>query len=145
MLDKALDDFTAKNKQTLGLVSLEVPLISNLNVWVNIALVKQYHQNLSENKAEQLVLQYLQKCGMEHSANKRTSSLTNKERFLVMLLRAAMVRDSIIVIDRPFKIIPDVPDDKFIYGALKIIDDLYKECHIFDFAWLKDRYRMINV
>jgi ABC-type nitrate/sulfonate/bicarbonate transport system ATPase subunit len=127
------------------LVSLDVPLISNLNVWVNIALIKQYHQNLSEEKAKHLVLQYLQKCGMEHSASIRTSALTNKERFLVMLLRAAMVRDAIIVIDRPFKIIPDVPDDIFIYNSLNIIDDSFKECHIFDFAWFKDRYRMINV
>jgi ABC-type lipopolysaccharide export system ATPase subunit len=145
MLDNELSDFTDKNKHNLGLVSLEVPLISNLSVWVNIALIKQYHQNLSENKAEQLVLQYLQKCCLQHIANKRTSALTNKERFLVMLLRAAMVRDSIIVIDRPFKIIPEVPDDKFIYDALKIIDDSYKECHIFDFAWCKDRYKMIFV
>lgn len=112
-------------------------------MWVNIALIKQYHENLSENKAEQLVLQYLQKCGLQHIANKRNSALTNKERFIVMLLRAAMVRDSIIVIDRPFEMIPEVPDDKFIYDALKIIDDSYKECHIFDFAWFKDRYKMI--
>jgi len=61
-----------------------------------------------------------------------------------MLLRAAMVRDSIIVIDKPFEILPDVPDDKFIYDALKTIEDSFKECHIFDFAWFKDRYRMIH-
>jgi ABC-type lipoprotein export system ATPase subunit len=134
-----------KNKQNIGLVSLDVPLISNLNVWVNIALIKQYHQNLSEEKAKLLVFQYLQKCGMEHSESKRTSALTNKERFLVMLLRAAMVRDAIIVIDRPFVIIPDVPDDIFIYDSLNIIDDSFKECYIFDFAWFKDRYRMINI
>lgn len=145
MLDKEISDFTDKNKHNLGLVSLEAPLISNLAVWVNIALIKQYHQNLSENKAEQLALQYLQRCGLQHIANKRNSSLTNKERFLVMLLRAAMVRDSIIVIDRPFKIIPDVPDDTFIYDALKIIEDSFKECHIFEFGWFKDRYRMIIV
>lgn len=125
-------------------MSLDVPLISNLNVWVNIALIKQYHQNLSEKKAEQLVLQYLQKCNLQHVVKKRISDLTNKERFLVMLLRAAMVKESIIVIDKPFEIMPDVPDDKFIYDALKIIEDSFKECHIFDFAWFKDRYRMIH-
>jgi ABC-type lipoprotein export system ATPase subunit len=144
MLDQELSDFTDKNKLNLGLVSLDVPLISNLNVWVNIALIKQYHQNLSEKKAEQLVLQYLQKCNLQHVVKKRSSALTNKERFLVMLLRAAMVRESIIVIDKPFEIMPDVPDDKFIYDALKIIEDSFKECHIFDFAWFKDRYRMIH-
>ena len=144
-MDKELKDFTAKNKQNLGLVSLDVPLISNLNVWVNIALIKQYHQNLPDDKAELLVLQYLRGYGLEHIANKRTSALTNKERFFAMLLRAAMVMDSIIVIDRPFKIIPDAPDDRFIYDALNIIYDSFKECHIFDYTWFKDRYRMIDV
>ena len=145
MLDKALSDFAIKNKQNLGLVSLDVPLISNLDVWINIALIKQYHENLPEDKAEVLVLQYLQRYGMEHIAKKRNPALFNKERFCTMLLRAAMVVDSIIVIDRPFKIIPDVPDDQFIYDLLKRIDDSFKECHIFDYAWFKDRYRIIHV
>jgi len=134
-----------KNKQNLGLVSLDIPLISNLDVWVNIALIKQYHENLPEDEAELLILQYLRRYDMEHIANKRNSVLANKERFCAMLLRAAMVIDSIIVIDRPFKIIPDVPDDRFIYDSLKIIDDSFKECHVFDYVWFKDRYRMIHV
>jgi len=144
-MDRGLSDFTMKNKQNLGLVSLDIPLISNLDVWVNVALIKQYHENLPEDKAELLILQYLRRYNMEYIANKRNFILTNKERFCAMLLRAAMVIDSIIVIDRPFKIIPDVPDDRFIYDSLKIIDDSFKECHIFDYAWFKDRYRMINV
>jgi hypothetical protein len=114
-------------------------------VWINIALIKQYHENLPEDKAELLVRKYLRGYGMEHIANKRNPALTNKERFCAMLLRAAMVINSIVVIDRPFKIIPDVPDDQFIYDSLKIIDDSFKECHIFDYAWFKDRYRMIHV
>jgi ABC-type lipopolysaccharide export system ATPase subunit len=145
MLDKALYDFTMENKQNLGLVSLDVPLISNLDVWINIALIKQYHENLPEDKAELLVRKYLRGYGIEHIANKRNPALTNKERFCAMLLRAAMVINSIVVIDRPFKIIPDVPDDQFIYDSLKIIDDSFKDCHIFDYAWFKDRYRMIHV
>jgi len=45
-LEKELNDFAIKNKKNLGLVSLDVPLISNLDVWINIALIRQYHQNL---------------------------------------------------------------------------------------------------
>ncbi|HVO65908.1 MAG TPA: hypothetical protein VMT12_05420 [Syntrophales bacterium] len=145
MLEKALSDFTEKNKRNLGLVSLDAPLISNLDVWINISLIKQYHENLPEDKAELLVLQYLSRFNIEHIAKKRNPALLNKERFYAMLLRAAMVIDSIIVIDRPFKIIPDVPDDQFIYDSLKIIGDSFKECYIFDYAWFKDRYRMIHV
>jgi len=144
-LGKGLNDFTAKNKKNLGLVSLDAPLISNLDVWVNIALIKQYHENLSADKAQELVLRYLTRYSLEDISNKRNPALTNRERFCAMLLRAAMVRDSIVVIDRPFTIIPDVQDDRFIYDALKAVDDSFKECHIFDYLWSKDRYRIIDV
>lgn len=144
-LGKGLNDFTAKNKKNLGLVSLDVPLISNLDVWVNIALIKQYHENLAAEKAQELVLSYLSRYNLEDISNKRNHALTNRARFCAMLLRAAMVRDSIVVIDRPFTIIPDVQDDRFIYDSLKAVDDSFKECHIFDYLWSKDRYRMIGL
>ena len=145
MLGKELNDFILKHKKNLGLVSLDAPLLSNLDVSVNIALIKQYHENLSADKARELVLSYLTRCSLEHISNKRNPALTNRERFYVMLLRAAMVRDSIVVIDRPFTIIPDVQNDQFIYDALKFVDDSFKECHIFDYLWSKDRYRMIGL
>jgi ABC-type lipopolysaccharide export system ATPase subunit len=144
MLDEELSDFITKNKQNLGLVSLEAPLISNLDVWVNIALIKQYHENLPKKTAKSLALQYLQRYRMEHIADKRNSALTHDERFIVMLLRAAMVKDSLIVLDRPFMIIPDIQDDRFIYDALQIISDSFKECHTFDYTWFKDRYGIFN-
>ncbi len=62
-----------------------------------------------------------------------------------MLLRAAMVRDSIIAIDRPFKIMPDVEDDRFIHDALQRIYDSFKKCFIFDYIWFKERYKTLNI
>jgi len=145
ILGKELNDFTAQHKKNLGLVSLDVPLLSNLDVWVNIALIKQYHENLSADKAQKLVLGYLARYGLEDISGKRNPALTNKERFCVMLLRAAMVMDAMVVIDRPFTIIPDAQDDRFIYETLKAVDDSYRECHIFDYIWSKDRYKMIDI
>ena len=144
-LGKELNDFTAQHKKNLGLVSLDVPLLSNLDVWVNIALIKQYHENLSADKAQKLVLSYLARYGLEDISSKRNPALTNKERFCAMLLRAAMVMDAMVVIDRPFTIIPDVQDDRFIYETLKAVDDSYRECHIFDYIWSKERYKMIDI
>jgi len=144
MLEKELSDFTAKNKLNLGLISLDAPLISNLDAWVNIALIKQYHENLPNKKAKSLALHYLQRYGMEHIADKRNTALTNKERFTIMLLRAAMVKDALVVLDRPFMIIPDIQDDRFIYDAVQIVSDSFKECHIFDYKWFEDRYGIIN-
>ena len=40
-LKKELQSFIAAHKTRLGLVSLEAPLISNLAIWSNIALIRQ--------------------------------------------------------------------------------------------------------
>jgi hypothetical protein len=61
-----------------------------------------------------------------------------------MLLRAAMVVDAIIVIDRPFKILPELQNSQFIFDSIRVIDDLYRESRIFDYIWFKDRYRIID-
>jgi ABC-type lipoprotein export system ATPase subunit len=143
-LEKELNDFAIKNKKSLGLVSLDVPLISNLDVWINIALIRQYHQNLPPEEAEKEVVRYLQRYHLEKIAHRRSSALTDEERFCVMLLRAAMVADAIIVIDRPFKILPELQNSQFIFDSIRVIDDLYRESRIFDYIWFKDRYRIID-
>ena len=140
-LSVELNDFAERNKENLGFVSLDAPLLSNLDVWINIALIKQYHENLSAEKARALVLSYLRKYGMEHIAEKRNPALTSKERFCAMLIRAAMVRDAVIVIDRPFTVLTDVKNDRFICDALKVVENSFRECHIFDYMWHKERYR----
>lgn len=143
-LEKELNDFAIKNKENLGLVSLDVPLISNLDVWINIALIRQYHQNLPPEEAEKEVVRYLQRYHLEKIAHRRSSVLTDEERFCVMLLRAAMVVDAILVIDRPFKILPELQNSQFIFDSIRVIDDLYRESRIFDYIWFKDRYRIID-
>ena len=141
-LEKALNHFAMKNKRCLGLVSLDVPLISNLDIWINIALIRQYHQNLSRSEAEKEVWEYLRRYHLEKIAHKRSPALTNQERFRVMLLRAAMVANATIVIDRPFKIMPELQDSRFIFESIGVIDDLYSESRIFDYFWFQDRYRI---
>ena len=124
------------------MVSEDVPLISNLDVWINIALIKQYHQNLSRDAAEGEVMRYLHRYGLERIAHKRNPALTAEQRFRVMLLRAAMVTEAIVVIDRPFRLLPALQDSRFVYDSLLIIADLYDKCYVFDYLWFKDRYRI---
>jgi hypothetical protein len=50
------------------------------------------------------------------------------------------VKDAMILIDRPFRIIPHLKDVQFITTALKKIDDLYVSCHIYDYQWMKEKY-----
>ena len=135
-----MEGFLADHKSHLGMVSLEVPLISNLPVWSNIALIRQYHENMPWEEAKTQVLDLLQLFGMAAAAEKRNPSLTAEERFCIMLIRAAMVRDAVVVLDRPFRILPDLPDGRFFTDSLRKVDDLIAEAHIFDYNWEKERY-----
>jgi ABC-type sugar transport system ATPase subunit len=139
-LQTSLDAFLAERKTHLGLVSLEVPLISNLPVWSNIALIRQYHENMPWEEARTLVVGLLKRFGMAGIAEKRNPSLKMEELFCVMLIRAAMVRDAVVVLDRPFRILPDLRAERFFTDAFRTVDDLIAEAHILDYSWEKGRY-----
>lgn len=121
-------------------VSSDVPLISNQEAYLNIALIKAYHENMPMREARRLALELLDRLGLAHIALRRNPALTPEERFYVMLLRAAMVRDARILIDQPFKMIPQLKDFAPVMAALKKIDDLYFSCHIYDYSWMKEKY-----
>jgi len=134
----------ALHKARLGMVSAQAPLISNLDAWLNVALIRQYHENLPRDRARREVLAYLDRFGMGAIADRRISSLEDQEQFCIMLLRAAMVKRAVLVIDRPFQIMPDLQDARYVGRSLKWIDDLYEECHIFDYVWMKDHYGALH-
>lgn len=139
-LTQAVNGFPADRALQIGLVSTNVPLISNQDVCMNISLIKEYHENLSKREARQIALEGLRRLGLEHAAFKRNPSLSPEERFCVMLLRAAMIRDAIILIDRPFRMIPHLKDIQYVGSVLKKIDDFYRSCNIYDYVWMKDKY-----
>jgi len=107
---------------------------------MNIALIKQYHEDMPSRQAQPMAVEYLGRIGLSHIAYKRNPALNHEERFCVMLLRAAMVQDAMILIDQPFKIIPHLKDTEFITTALKKIDDLFLSCHIYDYQWMEEKY-----
>ena len=139
-LEKALEDFAREHSGHLGLVSLNAPLISNLSVLNNITLIKEFHHHMSRRRADALVLSCLERMNLAHIAPKRNPALTNAERFCAMVLRATMVEENAVLIDRPFKIIPELQDSNFIGEVLKTFDDLLHECCVFDYIWNRDRY-----
>jgi ABC-type lipoprotein export system ATPase subunit len=142
MLIRETNIIAERNSMNLGMVSPDVPLISNLDIWANIALIRQYHQNVPKDKARCLAIDYLNRFNLEKIAYHRNATLTGEERFYVMLLRAVMVPDVVIVIDRPFMIMPDLINPQFMNNALNTVEDLFTQCHIFDFTWDQQRYRM---
>jgi len=142
-LERDLDVRMIRDKNHVGLVAVDVPLISNLDVCANISLIIQYHRNLPEGEAEELVMAHLKRFNLERIAKKRNPSLSDRERFCVMLLRSAMVDDAAILIDRPLKLLPDLEDSSFFYNTLTTIYDLFNACHILDYRWNRHHYEMI--
>jgi ABC-type lipopolysaccharide export system ATPase subunit len=135
-----LNQFLLDHSVQVAPISVDIPLISNQNVYMNIALIKQFHENMPKHQARELAVEYLQRLDIGHIADKRNPALTPEERFCVMMLRAAMVKDAMLVIDQPFKIIPHLKDIQYVITALKKIDDLYFSCHIYDYLWMKEKY-----
>jgi ABC-type nitrate/sulfonate/bicarbonate transport system ATPase subunit len=135
-----LGAFFQSNSGNVAPVSVDFPLLSNQEVCLNIALIKEYHENISISQADNIAFTALQRLGLGHIGDKRNPSLSDEERFCAMLLRAAMVRDAVIVIDRPFKMIPHLKDIGYVLQVLEKIDDLYSICHIYDYKSMEEKY-----
>jgi len=103
-------------------------------------LIREYHGNLSREVATALAGDLLRRFDRSAIAHKRSVVLGERDRFLIMLLRAVMVMDAVLVIDRPFRLLHDPRDYGFVLSSLKKIDEWYKQCHIFDHSWNEERY-----
>jgi ABC-type proline/glycine betaine transport system ATPase subunit len=139
-LIQALEDLPRQYQRPLGWISIDIPLISNLDVWVNIALIKQYHENQPASQAAEMVMQLLGRYHMESIFNLRNPHLNEEERFCAMLLRAVMVPQAILIIERPFEILDSHGDSRFLHQALLTVNDLFTKCYIFDYTWQTNKY-----
>jgi len=136
-----LDELDSK----YSIVSMDFPLISNLSVIENISLIKEYHYKISQKESYKNILELLKIFDLDKKADYRNPSLIEFERFIVMLIRACMIENAIIIIDRPFGFIKDIERADIIFDALNRLSHLYRDVYIFDYIWHKDRYgRYIN-
>jgi ABC-type lipoprotein export system ATPase subunit len=145
ILEPALGTLAAEHREELGLVSADVPLISNLDILGNLALIKQYREDLPKREAESLVLSYLRRFDLERIAYRRNPDLSDGERFCAMLVRAILVPGAFVVIDRPLKIVPDLQDNRFFHRTLTKVADSWTSCVILDYLWNRERYEDIPV
>lgn len=86
-----------------------------------------------------LTLQHLGMLHRKDVATKRNHDLRDDERFCIMLLRAAMMNDA-VVIDRPFLIIPHVAHAGFMFENLTVLENMFTECFIFDYELHRSKY-----
>lgn len=87
-------------------IAENLPLLSNLNMLENIALIDEVHGRLSVKEAESKALQRLTHLGMERLALLRTAQCTYEERFLIMLLRATSMPVNQVFILFPLSLVP---------------------------------------
>ena len=117
------------------LVSVEMPLRANLTVLDNIALIPQYRRNLDYAAASTLAWEMLVQSGHENAAMKRDPQINHAERFVAKLLRAAIERPPIILIDRPALLLPDVHYPAFLAALFERLADHLNDCWILDYRW----------
>lgn len=121
-------------------VSSDIPLLSNLSVFRNIALIRQYHERLGAEESHRLTTEALDRFGLCGIAEKRPYDLNERDLFLVKLLRAAQRREALIVIDRPFVQIAGLRSFELIRKHLELLDFPGIEAIILDYEWNQQRY-----
>jgi ABC-type lipoprotein export system ATPase subunit len=117
-----------------------LPLRANLSVLENLAIVLQYRQNLDYDAAADRGWDLLARLGRTDSAFKRDPDLSGEERFVAKLLRALILPQPIIVIDRPALLLPDTHYPVFLEATLASLEDRFEACWIVDYAWNEPLY-----
>ena len=122
------------------LVSETLPLRANLTVLENIATVPQFSHGMAYAEALDLAWSLLVRMQETECAYKRDPSLSPQERFIAKLLRAAVTRPLLLVLDRPALLLPDTHYPPFVHASLHRLDDLLTECWIVDYPWNEPLY-----
>lgn len=106
--------------QKYGHVLLDktTPLLSNLDMKENIALIKETHHKKSRQDAEDEARRYLDKIGLADIADLRSNQCSKEEIFYVMVIRALMCDREQVFIRSPLQLLET-------FGSLcEIIDNI---------------------
>jgi ABC-type lipoprotein export system ATPase subunit len=126
--------FIAGHPQSL-LVSPDMPLRANLSALDNIALIPQYRANLDYDAAADQAWALLVRAGHADMAFKRDPDLSHEERFVAKLLRAAIGRSPVVLVDRPGMLLPDLHYPPYLDALLNTLAGTLNACWILDYRW----------
>lgn len=121
----------------------DTPLLSNLNMKENIALIREVHHRIEISKAEKEAVEMLQKIALEEVADKRQGECTDLQRFYVMLIRAVMSDEEKIIIHFPFSMVHSALEMDDLVAKIRQMD-LKKEIIILDTLTNKSHYDKIS-
>ena len=119
-------------ENNLAVVSEDIPLLVDLSVNENIALILEYHYKYSVKNATIYTNQLLKKCGYIELSNKRPFKLNKKDKFIIQCIRAYVSPKDKVAIIKPFSMLDRVEDLSYITKLADILDE--KEMQIVDTA-----------
>jgi len=106
-----------------SLISADTPLISNLNMIENIALIHEVHNHTPTNIAQEEAKEYLNKIKKLDIGLKRTHQCNEVEIFYIMIIRALMTSEKTIVILHPLAILQNIEFLAISMKNLSILND----------------------
>ena len=127
-------------EKNIGMVSPDIPLLSNLGVYDNIALVSRYLTDEKDEEIQKVGESRLDLLRISDSKSNKPFQLDSETIFKVKLLRALMLKDSFTVIDRPFVMLNTAADIKPVEEMLKTLEIDDKKVIFLDFEWNKNKY-----
>ena len=108
-------------QEDFSLVARDIPLLSNLNLLENVALIYEVHHHMSVKQAELKVMQILKTMGLEQLALKRIAQCNDQEIFQFLLLRATAMPQKQAFILLPLSLVSHADG---IHVILKTINNL---------------------
>ncbi len=117
-----MDHFIADRSEGV-LIGIHTPLISNLDMKENIALIREVHHKKQRLQAEAEAVAMLKKVSMEHIADLRSEHCSVLERFCVMFIRALMCDTGLIYIQTPLILVQNAYDIQELTAIMKTLND----------------------
>ncbi|MDF1882187.1 hypothetical protein JHD50_12905 [Sulfurimonas sp. MAG313] len=122
-------------------MSRQTPLLSNLSITENIALILQVHEKLSREDALQQAKEALESLDLGYLCEFRYNNCNLKETFHIQLIRAIMIKGSQIIIDQPFSLVREELSLDFIFKALEKLKISINTVLILDLNHQKNYYK----
>ena len=89
-------------------MSAKTPLLANLDMKENIALIKEVHHKKPREAAEEEARKLLQILGVGHVADLRSNRCSKEELFYVMIVRALMCDIKTVFVKTPLQLLENL-------------------------------------
>lgn len=139
-IERQIERLRNAGKGRCGMVSAELPLLSNLSLQQNCALILQYHRRFSAHQALDRVEPLLTLFGLQQKGNLRSSRLSEKEVFIAKLIRAVLFERAVVIVDRPSEQIHADYDVSDIIATVNKLAEHFAVCHIFEYHHQERRH-----